>query len=166
MNRKYTKEQYLEKIYMLKDIVPDIAITSDIIVGFPGETDKDFEETLDVMNKVQFDDTFSFCYADRPFAPSKDYKDKVPQKIKLKRLYVLQQKQRELSLAKNKSLEGKRIEVLIEGQSPKEPGKIIGKTRTNKVVHMEGDLCLKGRTVLVEIKKAHIHSLTGTIVKA
>jgi tRNA-2-methylthio-N6-dimethylallyladenosine synthase len=117
MNRSYTRESYLEKIDRLREVCPSIAITADVIVGFPGEEEKDFEETLDLMKEVQFDDLFSFKYSPRKGTKAAGMNDQVEEQVKQERLSVLQKIQKEITLQKNKSLEGRIEEVLVEGYS-------------------------------------------------
>ncbi|MCJ7748716.1 MAG: tRNA (N6-isopentenyl adenosine(37)-C2)-methylthiotransferase MiaB [Desulfobacterales bacterium] len=164
MNRGYTKESYLEKIDRLKTLCPTIAITADVIVGFPGEEEKDFEETLDLMRKVQFDDLFSFKYSPRKGTRAAQFTDKVEEKVKQNRLFVLQSIQKEITLQKNQALEGCTEEVLVEGRSKQSDQDVTGRTRSNKIVNFEGDLRLVAKLVPVHITKAYAHSVRGEIV--
>jgi tRNA-2-methylthio-N6-dimethylallyladenosine synthase len=164
MNRGYTKESYLEKIGRLKTICPTIAITADVIVGFPGEEEKDFEATLDLMREVQFDDLFSFKYSPRRGTCAAQFQDQVEPKIKQDRLFILQTMQKEITLQKNQALEGYVEEVLVEGRSKQNAQDVTGRTRSNKIVNFEGDLSLVGKLVPVRITKACAHSLRGEIV--
>ena len=164
MHRGYTKESYLEKIDRLKKICPSIALTADVIVGFPGEEEKDFEETLDLLQKVQFDDLFSFKYSPRKGTRAAQFEDKVEEKVKQERLSILQEIQKETTLRKNQELEGHEEEVLVEGSSKQSTQDVTGRTRSNKIVNFEGDLDLVGKLVPVRIVKAYAHSLRGEIV--
>ena len=164
MNRGYTKGSYLEKIDRLKKVCPTIAITADVIVGFPGEGEEDFEETLDLMKKVQFDDLFSFKYSLRKGTQAAQFEDQVEEKIKKDRLSILQSIQKEITLQKNQALEGCVDEVLVEGQSKQSDQDVTGRTRSNKIVNFEGELNLVGRLIPVRIMKAYPHSLRGEIV--
>jgi len=164
MHRGYTKESYLEKIDRLKKICPSIALTADVIVGFPGEEEKDFEETLDLLQKVQFDDLFSFKYSPRKGTRAAQFEDKVEEKVKQERLSILQEIQKETTLRKNQELEGRVEEVLVEGSSKQRSQEVSGRTRSNKIVNFEGDLDLVGKLVPVRIVKAYAHSLRGEIV--
>ena len=164
MHRGYTKESYLEKIDRLKKVCPSIAITADVIVGFPGEEEKDFEETLDLMRKVRFDDLFSFKYSPRKGTRAAQFTDKVEEKVKQDRLSTLQGIQREITLQKNQALEGQVEEVLVEGQSKQSDQDVTGRTRSNKIVNFEGDLSLVGKLVPVHITKAYAHSVRAEIV--
>jgi len=163
MNRGYTREDYLEKIDALRITCPEIGITSDIIVGFPQETDKDFEDTLNLMKEVCFDDLFSFQYSDRPMTSATQLAEKVPSDVKGKRLILLQEMQREYSLKKNRLLLNRVEDVLIEGISKKDSRRVTGKTRSNKTVNSAGGENLQGKVVPVRIKEVHLHSLSGEV---
>jgi tRNA-2-methylthio-N6-dimethylallyladenosine synthase len=164
MHRGYTKESYLEKIDRLKKICPPIAITADVIVGFPGEEEKDFEETLDILQKVRFDDLFSFKYSPRKGTRAFQFQDKVEEKVKQERLSILQEIQKGITLQKNQELEGRAEEVLVEGRSKQSAQDVTGRTRTNKIVNFEGDISLVGKLVPVQITKVYAHSLRGEMV--
>lgn len=165
MHRGYTKASYLEKIHRLKDVCPAIAITADVIVGFPGEEEEDFEETLDLMKKVRFDDLFSFKYSPRKGTRAAQYEDRVTESVKQKRLSMLQELQREMTFQKNQVLEGRVMEVLVEGKSKQSDRDMTGRTRCNKPVNFRGDLSLVGKLIPVQITKAYPHSLRGQISK-
>jgi tRNA-2-methylthio-N6-dimethylallyladenosine synthase len=163
MHRGYTKESYLEKIDRVKKVCPSMAVTSDVIVGFPGEEEKDFEETLDLIEKVRFDDLFSFKYSQRRGTRAAQFTEQVEEKVKQDRLSVLQEIQKEITLQKNQEWEGRVEEVLVEGRSRQSDQEVTGRTRSNKIVNFEGDLSLAGRLVPVRITKASPHSLRGGI---
>lgn len=164
MNRGYTREDYLEKIDKLREVCPEIGITSDVIVGFPQETQRDFEDTLDLMKRVKFDDLFSFQYSDRPMTHANRFKGKVSSNVKRERLKILQEAQNEYSLEKNKSVVDRIEEALVEGVSKKDPHYMTGKTRSNKTVNFVGGDNLMGRILSVKINNAHLHSLSGELV--
>jgi tRNA-2-methylthio-N6-dimethylallyladenosine synthase len=164
MHRGYTKESYLEKIDRLKKVCPSIAVTSDVIVGFPGEEEKDFEETLDLMRMVQFDDLFSFKYSPRKGTRAAQFMDKVEEKVKQDRLSTLQEIQKEITLQKNQELEGRVEEVLVEGRSKQSAQDVTGRTRSNKIINFEGGLNLVGKLVPARITKPYPHSLRGEIL--
>ncbi len=164
MKRGYTVEEYLKKIKMLKSMCPNISITSDIIVGFPGERNSDFQKTIDLMKEVRFDNVFSFKYSDRRGTASEGYDGKVEEEVKSERLRVLQAIQESHSLEKNRGLEGIVEDVLIEGVSKNNDADIAGRTRGNKIVNLAGDTGLTGRTVRVRIVQAHTYSLRGEMV--
>ncbi len=164
MHRGYTKESYLEKIGRLKKVCPSIALTADAIVGFPGEGQEDFEETLDLLQRVRFDDLFSFKYSPRKGTRAAQFEDKVEEKIKQERLSILQEMQREITLQKNQECENRVEEVLVEGRSKQSAHDVAGRTRSNKIVNFEEDLNLVGKLVNVQITKAYAHSLRGEMV--
>lgn len=161
MKRGYTVEEYLRKVGMLRAACPEISITSDLIVGFPGEREDDFQKTIDLMEEVRFDNTFSFRYCDRHGTASEGYDGKITEEVKQDRLSRLQSLQREHSLEKNRSLEGKKVDVLVEGVGKGGDSDITGRTRDNKIVNFQGDTNLIGRVVPVEIVRASMHSLRG-----
>jgi tRNA-2-methylthio-N6-dimethylallyladenosine synthase len=164
MHRGYTQKSYLEKIGHLKKVCPSIAITADVIVGFPGEDEKDFKQTLDLMEEVRFDDLFSFKYSPRRGTRAAQFTDKVEEKVKQDRLSTLQEIQREITLQKNQRLEGRVEEVLVEGRSKQSAQDMTGRTRSNKIANFEGNLELVGQLVPIHIIKAFPHSLRGEMV--
>jgi len=164
MHRGYTKESYLEKIERLKKVSPSIAVTADVIVGFPGEEEEDFRQTLDLMETVRFDDLFSFKYSPRKGTRAAQFTDKVEERVKQNRLSILQEIQKRITLQKNQALEGHVEEVLVEGRSKQSPQDVTGRTRSNKIVNFGGDISLVGKLVLVRITKGYAHSLRGELV--
>ena len=165
MHRGYTRESYLEKIDRLRERCPSIALTADVIVGFPGEEEEDFKKTLDLMEKVRFDDLFSFKYSPRKGTHAAEFEDRVEEKVKQDRLSILQEIQREITFQKNQALVGSVEEVLVEGQSKQSDRDVTGRTRSNKIVNVEGDIqSLTGKLVPVRITKAFPHSVRGEIV--
>lgn len=165
MNRRYTREQYLEKVAKLRQACPDISLSTDLIVGFPGETEKDFQDTLDLMQEVGFDQSFSFKYSPRPRTRAASLPDQVPEPVKAERLSRLQAVQDDLTLAAHRRLLGQTREVLVEGSSKRSPDQLCGRLRTNQVVNFAGPPTLVGRLVMVEITEAHPHSLKGRWVE-
>ena len=163
MNRRYTAEEYITKVERIRKACPKIGITSDIIVGFPGETEKDFEDTLKLIGIVKFNSLFSFKYSDRVETKASTLPEKVDDKVKGKRLSILQTYQKLFTLTKNRELEGKEEEILVEGPSKTDPTRLTGRTRSNKVVNFEGSSDLTGRIVPVMIKRAFLNSLEGEI---
>ena len=160
MKRDYTREEYMELVDNLREVRPDIAITSDVMVGFPGETEKDFEMTLDLVERIRFDALFSFKYCDRGGTLAAKMSDKVGEKEKASRLSVLQELQKRISLEMNKDLEMKQLDVLVEGQS-KRGDQLTGRTGTNKVVNFTGDINKIGSLVKIKIKHGFQNSLLG-----
>jgi tRNA-2-methylthio-N6-dimethylallyladenosine synthase len=160
MRRDYTREHYIALIQKLRNVRPDIAITSDVMVGFPGETEKDFELTLDLMRKIKFDNLYSFKYSDRAGTLAAKMDRKVPEPEKASRLETLQNLQKLVSLNKNKSLVGSRVQVLVEGQS-KKGNQMTGRTETNKVVNFNSNVNMIRALVNVKIKNCSANSLWG-----
>lgn len=162
MHRKYTREMYLERVDMLRQVRPDIALATDIIVGFPGETDEDFAETMDLLETVRFHGSFSFKYSDRPNTRSADFTDKVPEKIKKERLKQFQARQDQISLERNKGYVGTLQTVMVESGGE---GKLKGRTVTNHIVHFPCEENLQpGETIKVTITRAGMHSLQGEVI--
>jgi len=164
MNRKYTREHYLSLIKKMRDTIPDIAITTDIIVGFPGETEQDFLETLDLVEKVNFDSAFTFMYSKRKGTPASEMEDQVDDEVKKDRLKRLMQLQDGITWGKNKILKDTIQEVLVEGVSRGNRNRLSGRTRTNKLVNFDGPEELIGKLVNVKIIEPHSWSLLGKIV--
>ena len=164
MHRGYTKKSYLERIDRLRGACPSIAVTADVIVGFPGEEEKDFEETLDLLQEVRFDDLFSFKYSPRTGTRAAQLMDRVEEKVKQARLSLLQEIQKEITLQRNQELEGGVEEILVEGLSKQSHQDMTGRTRSNKIVNVEGDSGLVGKLLSVRITKAYPHSLRGEIL--
>ena len=164
MNRGYTREHYLEKIALLRDAVPNISITSDIIVGFPGETERDFQQTLECIEAIRFDDLFVFHYTPRPGTVAASYFDSVPYHEKIRRLMIVNDLQRIISLEKNRSLVGSVMPVLFDTFS-KKGYTIAGRTRSGKMVNCEATHDCLGTTQNVLITNATVHSLLGMIIK-
>lgn len=164
MNRRYSKEEYLELARKVQKTVPGIAMTTDIIVGFPGETDEDFEETLDVLEKVRFDFAFTFLYSKRTGTPAAKSPDQVDEETKKKRFEKLLSVQNKISKEINDMLLGKEVEVLVEGLSRNSPGSYTGRTATNKVVNFKGTEELVGKIVTVRIDYVQTWSLGGNII--
>jgi tRNA-2-methylthio-N6-dimethylallyladenosine synthase len=158
MRRGYTRETYMALVEKIRDARPDIAVTADVMVGFPGESEEDFELTLDLIRKIQFDMLFSFKYSDRKGTYAATIKGKIPDPVKAGRLTALQGLQREITLKKNRALVGTVAEVLVEGES-KKGGQLTGRTGTNKVVNFQCDISLIGHIINVKIKQAFAHSL-------
>jgi tRNA-2-methylthio-N6-dimethylallyladenosine synthase len=164
MKRGYSREQYIALVERLREVVPNIAITSDVMVGFPGESAKDFEETLDLMEKIGFDSLFSFKYSDREGTVAAHMGHKISEEEKSRRLDRLQSLQKDMTLRKNRFLEGKQVSILAEGQS-KKGGQMTGRTDTNKIVNFSSDTNKIGTIVKVTIKSAFVHSLRGEPVR-
>jgi tRNA-2-methylthio-N6-dimethylallyladenosine synthase len=164
MNRKYTREDYLEKVDRLRDACPGVAISSDMIAGFPGETEADFEDTLSLMEAVRFDSLFSFKYSVREGTAAARLADRLDEGTKGRRLRTLQDLQDLHTLEKNRSEVGRCLEVLVEGTSRNSDADLMGRTRTNRIVNFPGERDWIGRTVRVMIRDAFLHSLRGEAV--
>ncbi len=164
MNRKYTKEEYIELAQKVQKSVPGIAMTTDIIVGFPGETEEDFEETLDVLRKVRFDFAFTFLYSKRTGTPAAKSLNQVDEETKKKRFEKLLTVQNKISKEINDMLLGKEVEVLVEGLSRNSTESYTGRTNTNKVVNFRGSEDLVGKLVTVKIDNVQTWSLSGNII--
>ncbi|WP_456455557.1 tRNA (N6-isopentenyl adenosine(37)-C2)-methylthiotransferase MiaB [Thermovibrio sp.] len=160
MNRGYTREEYIEKVKMLKELVPEVALSGDFIVGFPGESLEDFEETLSLVEECVFDQGFVFEYSPRPYTKAAEFKDDVPKEEKNRRLRELQELLRKQAEEKNRKLIGKVEEVLIEGLSPKGT-ELYGRTLNNKPVAVEGEKNLIGKKVKVKIEESSPFFLKG-----
>ncbi|MEW6624715.1 MAG: tRNA (N6-isopentenyl adenosine(37)-C2)-methylthiotransferase MiaB [Bacillota bacterium] len=164
MNRGYTREQYIELIERIRDSSHNCAVTSDIIVGFPGETEDDFKKTLDIITMVRFDVVYSFAYSSRRGTLAEKMKDQIPLDEKKQRLQKLMDVQNEISLDINNKLVGKTVEVLVEGKSKFNCSKMTGRTRTNKIVNFEGDETLIGQLINVKLIQAQTWNLTGELL--
>jgi len=162
MNRGYTVDEYLKKIDYLRNIDPEMGITSDLIVGFPGETQKDYQETIDMMEKIRFDSTFSFKYSEREGTAAQKLKEKVAEDEKSRRLEMLQALQNDHTLAKNRALEGRVQDVLVEGRSKNSISDLTGRTSSYKIVNFKGEEDCIGKLTTVKISRAYLHSLRGT----
>ena len=160
MGRGYSREDYLEKVRKLRDAVPRIAITADAIVGFPGEREEDFEDTLRLIEEVEFDGLFSFKYSPRKGTRASRWVDDVPPEEKQRRLEALQALQRSITLKKNRDLEGKVMEVLVEGKGKGE-GQMMGRTRCFRVVNFPGEESMVGKLLRVKITEGLQNSLRG-----
>lgn len=164
MNRGYTAARYIEKIRRLRAVSPDIGLSSDVMVGFPGESEDDFRRTLDLIQAVRFDSLFSFRYSDRPFTRSADFPDKVPEEIKARRLTELQALQSGITLAGNEAEKGSVREILVEGPSRASNGQFTGRTQQNRIVNFAGGEELVGKLVAVKIVAGFSHSLQGELI--
>ena len=165
MNRKYTIEEYLEKVADLRHFNPEIAITTDIIVGFPGESDEDFAATMKLLEEVRYHGAFSFKYSDRPNTVSAGFADKVPEETKKARLAILQARQQEITEERYQECLGKTMEVIVEGESRNGNGQWSGRTTTNHIVNFSSPGTHKpGETLMVIIEEICQHSLRGRSV--
>jgi len=164
MNRGYTAAGYMEKIRKLRRICPQIALTSDVIVGFPGETDEDFKETMDLLEEVGFDNLFSFRYSDRPNTRAASFPGKVDPEVAARRLLELQSYQADITLRKYLAEVGSVRDVLVEGPSRASNGQMTGRTTHNRIVNFEAPLSSSGQILGVKISFAYSHSLKGDVI--
>jgi tRNA-2-methylthio-N6-dimethylallyladenosine synthase len=163
MNRGYRAAEYVDKVDALRRAAPGISVTSDVIVGFPGEEEGDFEATLALMRRIRFDNLFSFQYSEREGTAAVAMDGEVGAARKRERLQRLQALQAEHTLQRNRDNLGRTEAVLVEGVSRNDPGEVTGRTRTNRIVNFRGKTDLVGRTVTVRIEEAFLHSLHGVI---
>lgn len=161
MNRHYDREKYLSIIEKIKKEIPGVAITTDIIVGFPGESEEDFEGTLDMIKEVEYDSAFTFIYSRRKYTPADMMLNQVDDSVKHERFNRLVEVVNEICAKKNLEYEGKCVEVLVEGPSKNDDNKLMGRTRTGKLVNFTGSKDSIGKLVNVKITKASSFSLKG-----
>jgi tRNA-2-methylthio-N6-dimethylallyladenosine synthase len=164
MRRGYTRRDYRDRIDRLRQRCPEVALSTDIIVGFPGETELDFERTLELLGEVEYDEIYSFMYSPRTQTVSaKLYSDDIPEETKKSRLKQVQNFQQEISLRKNKEKIGRLEEVLVDGPSRLKKGQVMGRTRTNRIVNLMGREDLMGQLVTARIISATVNSLVGEL---
>ncbi|MNM64934.1 (Dimethylallyl)adenosine tRNA methylthiotransferase MiaB [compost metagenome] len=161
MNRHYTREQYIELAKKIKAEIPEVSITTDIIVGFPGETDEDFEDTLELVKEVEYDSAFTFIYSRRNHTPADRMENQIPEEIKHERFNRLVKTLNEIVERKNKAYENKTVEVFVEGTSKNQESRLTGRTRNGRLVNFEGSKDSIGKLINVNITKAGSFSLTG-----
>lgn len=165
MNRHYQRDYYLDLMAKIKDRFPDAALTTDIIVGFPGETEEDFLGTLDILEKVEFDNAYTFLYSPRRDTPAAASTEQIDDDVKRERLRRLMEIQNDISLKKNEAMVGKEYLLLGEGKSKTNEAMESGRTEGNKLVHFASNEDHTGKLVKVRIEEAHTWSLNGRIVK-
>jgi tRNA-2-methylthio-N6-dimethylallyladenosine synthase len=166
MKRAYTRAKYLDKVALVRAAIPDVAITTDIIVGFPGETEAEFEDTMSMVEEVGYDAAYTFQYSPRPLTAAASHPEQLPKAVvqeRFERLVVLQES---ISLRRNQSLLGNRAEVIVEGTSKTDAGQLSGRTRTNKLVHFHSDDAREGDRRVVLITEARSHYLRGEETRA
>ncbi|WP_297809148.1 tRNA (N6-isopentenyl adenosine(37)-C2)-methylthiotransferase MiaB [uncultured Methylophaga sp.] len=164
MKRGHTAKEYLEKIRRLKQVRPELSMSSDFIIGFPNETEADFEATMDLINEVEFDHSFSFIYSARPGTPAAAFHDSVPEDVKKERLQIMQDRLRELEDMHAKAMVGTTQKILVEREAHRGGGDMAGRTENNRVVNFQGDTSLVGQFVDVLIEEAHSNSLRGELL--
>ena len=161
MARCYDPETFMEKVQVARDAIPEIAITTDIICGFPGETEEDFEQTMSLVRELNFDHSFSFVYSQRPGTPATELADDVPMEVKKDRLARLQALITTQSQAYSEAMVGTVQTVLVEGPSKKDKTELRGRTENNRVVNFAGPMQAVGRFVDVTVTAALSNSLRG-----
>lgn len=164
MARKYTREHYLELVRKIKEAIPDVVLTTDIIVGFPGETEEQFQETLSLVEEVGFDSAYTFIYSPRHGTPAAGMEDNVSEQEKKDRLQRLIALVNRLGREKNEALRGQVLELLVEGPSKNNPEMMTGRTRTNKIVHFKGSEDCIGQLIHVKITEPQTWTLYGEVV--
>jgi tRNA-2-methylthio-N6-dimethylallyladenosine synthase len=168
MQRLYNRDQYLERISWMKSAKREISITTDMIVGFPGETEEDFDRMMALIHEMGYDTSFSFIYSPRPGTPAANLHDDTPREVKLKRLQHLQATIEENVARISQSMVGKVERILVEGLSRKDPSELAGRTENNRVVNFPAPLAsharLIGQMIDVKINHAYPHSLRGELV--
>jgi tRNA-2-methylthio-N6-dimethylallyladenosine synthase len=165
MNRGHTREEYLGKIKRLREVAQQISVTADVMVGFPGERDEDFSQTLELIQEVEFDGLFSFKYSPRQGTRAAQWGDDIPPEVKQQRLEILQKLQREITLKKNKKLEGAVKKVLVEGRSRNSPHQMMGRTGCNRIVNFPAGSALVGELVMIKINEGLQNSLRGELCR-
>ncbi|MFI5360146.1 MAG: tRNA (N6-isopentenyl adenosine(37)-C2)-methylthiotransferase MiaB [Halanaerobiales bacterium] len=164
MNRGYSREKYMELVNKIRQAIPEASITTDIIVGFPGETEEEFQETMELVKEVRFDSAFTFIYSPRTGTPAAKMADQIPEEIKKGRLNRLMDLQNQISLEKNQEDLGKIVEVLIEGESKNNPETLMGRDRRNKLVIIPKTEGVIGEIVNVKINRVQSFTLYGEVV--
>ena len=160
MRRTYTRERYLDRVALIREHVPDCALTTDIIVGFPGETEADFEQTLEVAEEVGYDGAFTFIFSPRRGTEAATLSDHVPHEVKVERLERLVEVVQRRAHERAQRFIGRTLEVLVEGPSRTDPSRLRGRSRHNKVVNFSG-LAAPGEYVEVQISSATSQTLLG-----
>jgi tRNA-2-methylthio-N6-dimethylallyladenosine synthase len=164
MNRGYTRAQYLDLIAALRNAVPDIAMSTDLIVGFPGETEAEFEATLEMVERVEYDNVFAFRYSRRPGTPAAEMEDQIAEDVKARRNARLLEVVNRVTAARSARLAGQVVEVLVDGMSRRNAGELSGRTRCNRVVNFEGRGAVAvGDVATVRVTEVMPHSLRATL---
>jgi tRNA-2-methylthio-N6-dimethylallyladenosine synthase len=164
MKRAYTRERYLEKVTMVRRAIPEVAVTTDIIVGFPGETETDFDATMSLVAEARYDAAYTFQYSSRPLTEAASYDGHLPKEVVQERFVRLAELQDRISLERNRDLIGTRQQVLVEGDSKKDPSRLTGRTRTNKLVHFSDEGAGPGDLRMVQITSALTRHLNGDLI--
>jgi tRNA-2-methylthio-N6-dimethylallyladenosine synthase len=165
MARKYTREQYLELVHKIKMAIPNAVLTTDIIVGFPGETEEQFQETLSLVEEVRYDAAYTFIYSPRHGTPAADMQDDISEEVKKERLQRLMKIVNRIAREKNEEMRGQVVEVLVEGESKNNPDVLSGRTRGNKLVHFVAPKNCIGKLIHVKITEPQTWVLKGDVVE-
>jgi tRNA-2-methylthio-N6-dimethylallyladenosine synthase len=166
MNRHYTVEDYHRLVSLIRETIPGVSLTTDLIVGFPGETDRDYDSTIKMVQQVRFDSTFIFRYSVRPGTNAAERTDDVPEPVKIERLEHLHALQRSMTNDINQGLIGQTVEVLVEGESERGGGQLVGRTRTDKTVVLNGNITLMGSCIPVTIEGSKGWTLWGKYLES
>jgi tRNA-2-methylthio-N6-dimethylallyladenosine synthase len=164
MKRAYNRRSYLEKVQMVRDAIPGVAVTTDIIVGFPGEDEEDFCQTLSLVEEARFDSAFTFQYSPRPMTQAASFEGHLSKEVVQERYERLTALQKRIGLECNHEMVGTTHELLVEGSSKKDANRLTGRTRNNKLVHFASDGATEGSFRTVTITGAHAHFLEGDVV--
>ena len=162
MHRGYTAQRFLQRLEMMRTIVPDLAASTDVIVGFPGESEEDFQATLDVMARARFDNAYMFQFSPRPGTPAADMEDQVPADVVTRRFERLVELQNAITFERNLEQVGKTVEVMVEGPSKRDASVATTRTRGNRIVHVPGDWPA-GTLLTVDVTRAAPHYLEGVL---
>ena len=163
MNRGYSREEYIEKALMIQETIPGVCFSTDIIVGFPGETESQFEETLSLLDEVPYDSIFAFKYSPRPYTKAARWEDQLSELEKGKRLSTLFAHHEIIAAELSKKYEGLTLDVLVE-EYHESDGRAFGRSTQNKVVHFKGHSSLVGQTVPVKVSQAYAQTLRGEML--
>ena len=166
MKRVYTVESFREIVHQLRETIPGVGITTDVIVGFPGETESQFERTLDVFRELRFEGAYMFAYSTRPDTIAGDRVDQIPEPVKKERLNRLIELQNQITMDVNGAMVGQTMEVLVEGPSPKEPSRLQGYSREFRMVNFPAPLSRVGRIARIVTTEAHHWGFTGELATA
>ncbi|MGH9428949.1 MAG: tRNA (N6-isopentenyl adenosine(37)-C2)-methylthiotransferase MiaB [Terriglobia bacterium] len=164
MKRDYTREEYLRRVEFIQSSSREIALSTDVIVGFPGESQEDFEETLSLLEHVRYDQIFSFKYSARPGTEAFAFGDTIPEEEKSQRLAVLQEFQRKIQIARNAALVGREFEIFVEGKSQRDVNELMGRTTQNKIVNFAGPPELLGKFAGIRVTHSFPNSLAGELI--
>ena len=164
MKRDYTRAEYLRRVEFIQSSPLEIALSTDVIVGFPGESQEDFEETLSLLEQVRYDQIFSFTYSARPGTEAFAFGDTIPEAEKSRRLAVLQEFQRKIQIQRNAALVGREFEIFVEGKSQRDLSELMGRTTQNKIVNFAGSPELLGKFAKVRVTHSFPNSLAGELI--